>query len=108
MEAQAKATTPQRDPSLKPAMNQIPEEPTFTAVMTELQEVAKKLDQFHLRVSLKWKKYTEKPLPPAELIKIPEMPRYVNEDLAKEVCRVELKRYVAMERLKKRKTYNNR
>ena len=107
MEAQAKATTSQPDPPLKPAMNQIPEEPTFTAVMTELQEVARKLDQFHLRVSLHWKKGPEKTMPPPELIKIPEIPRYVSEDLAQEVSRVDLKRYLAMERWKKRKTYNN-
>ena len=107
MEAQAKATTPQLDPPIQPAMNHISEKPTFTAVMTELQEVARKLDKFHLRVSLHWKKNPEKTMPPPELIKIPEIPRYVSEDRAKEASRVDLKRYLAMERLKKRKTYND-
>ena len=108
LDAQAKATTIQPGPTKEPALNPIPVEPTFPAVMTELQEVARKLDQFHLRVSLHWKKYPEKPLPPPELIKIPEMPRYVSEDLAKEVCRVELRRNLAMERLKRKKPHNNR
>ena len=107
MEAQAKATTPQLESPLTTALNQILAEPTFTAVMSELQEVAKKLDKFHLRVSLHWKKYAEQTLPPPELIKIPEIPRYVSEDLAKEASRVDLKRHLAMERWKKNKTHNN-
>ena len=59
----------------------------FRTAMDYLREAAVILDSFDLRVNLKWKKDPDKPLPPADQIKFPEIPRYVSEDVVKMLIR---------------------
>jgi hypothetical protein len=61
----------------------------FRAAMDQLRESAVILDGFDLRVNLKWKKDPAKPLPPADKIKFPEVPRYVSDEVSKMVLREE-------------------
>ena len=77
---------------LEPAQTFEERSAIYSAAMTELRKIAITLNDFDLRVHLKWKKDPDKSMPPPDDIKIPELPRYVSDDVLKMVLREECRR----------------